>query len=70
MYTCLQRAHFAQLEVYNSGNLETVRPIRATFFVSVIPSYSVEWRIEAMSHSDGPWPCGALTIYLCYELKS
>ena len=41
---------------------------RATFFVSVIPSYSVEWRIEAMSHSDGPWPCGALTIYLCYEL--
>jgi hypothetical protein len=35
---------------------------RATFFVSVIPSYSVEWRIEAMSHSDGPRPCGALTI--------
>jgi hypothetical protein len=43
---------------------------RATFFVSVIPSYLVEWRIEAMSHSDGPRPCGALTIYLCYELKS
>ena len=80
MYTCLRRAtkpsaytlksHFAQLEVYSSGNLETGRPIRATFFVSVIPSYSVEWRIEAMSHSDGPRPCGALTIYLCYELKS
>ena len=43
---------------------------RATFFVSVIPSYSVEWRIKAMSHSDGPRPCGALTIYLSYELKS
>jgi hypothetical protein len=42
---------------------------RATF-VSVIPSYSVEWRIEAMSHLDGPRPCGALTIYLCFELKS
>jgi hypothetical protein len=27
---------------------------RATFFMSVIPSYLVEWRIEAMSHSDGP----------------
>src|SRR5271168_2035427 len=43
---------------------------RATFFVSMIPSYSVEWRIEAVSHSDGPWPCGALAIYLCYELES
>ena len=32
----------------------TLRNGGATFFVSVIPSYSVEWRIEAMSHSDGP----------------
>ena len=31
----------------------TRRNGRATFFVSVTPSYSVEWRIEAMSHSDG-----------------
>ena len=43
---------------------------RATFFVSLIPSYSVEWRIEAMSLSDRPRSCGALTIYLCHELKS
>jgi len=43
---------------------------RATFFVSMILSYSVEWRIEAVSHSDGPWPCGTLAIYLCYELES
>jgi hypothetical protein len=34
----------------------TRRNGRATFFVSMIPSYSVEWRIEAMSHSDGPRP--------------
>ena len=33
----------------------TLRNGRATF-VSVIPSYSVEWRIEAMSHLDGPRP--------------
>jgi hypothetical protein len=32
----------------------TRRNGRATFFVSVIPSYSVKWRIEAMSHSDRP----------------
>jgi hypothetical protein len=37
-------------------------------FGSVIPSYSVEWRIEAMSHSDGPpalWCSNHISLCTC-----
>jgi hypothetical protein len=66
-----ERTTFGAVESVIFHQLPTgvTRNGRATF-VSVIPSYSVEWWIEAMSHSDGPRLCGALTIYLCYELKS
>jgi len=67
-----ERAPYVAVESVFFHQLPTsvTRNGRATFFVSVIPSPSVEWRIEAISHSDGPRPCGALAIYPCYELKS
>jgi hypothetical protein len=58
-----ERAPFVDAEsvIFHQLPTSVTRNGRTTF-VSVIPSYSVEWRIEAMSHSDGPRLCGTLTI--------
>jgi hypothetical protein len=49
-----ERAPFVVVEsvIFHQLPTSVTRNGRATF-VSVIPSYSVEWRIEALSHSDG-----------------